>query len=249
MAVDARRTETAGGLGFLRQLFAERPAAPATLDDPLGDATLLALRRHGIRPTPESFTLWYRHLAGERPDLSRRLKELEARGEPFDAGLIGVLHERYFGADQAALLVAEASRNALRLLARLESDLAGAEADAAARAERVGRLGRKLEGAPGEAKDGAASAASAEVHARHGEIRARVAELARETEGMRVAAGRLQRRGGRGRRRDHPASRGARGERGRRRGRSGERCRQAAAARARDAPSLRPKRPTGRSST
>ncbi|HRY24710.1 MAG: GGDEF domain-containing protein [Geminicoccaceae bacterium] len=194
MAVDARRTETAGGLGFLRQLFAERPAAPATLDDPLGDATLLALRRHGIRPTPESFTLWYRHLAGERPDLSRRLKELEARGEPFDAGLIGVLHERYFGADQAALLVAEASRNALRLLARLESDLAGAEADAAARAERVGRLGRKLEGAPGEAKDGAASAASAEVHARYGEIRARVAELARETEGMRVAAGRLQRR-------------------------------------------------------
>ncbi len=186
MAVDGR-SETAGGLGFLRQLFAERPPAPAHHDDPLGDATLLALRRHGIPLTPESFTVWYRHLAGERPDLSRRLKDLEARGEPFDAGLIAVLHERYFGADQAALLVAETSRNALRLLARLEEDLAGAEADAAGRAERIGRLGAELEGAP-------ETSPSAEVHARYREIRALLTALARETDGMRVAAGRLQRR-------------------------------------------------------
>ncbi len=185
--MDGRRSETAGGLGFLRQLFAERPAAPAPLDDPLGDATLLALRRHGIPLTPESFTLWYRHLAGERPDLSRRLKDLESRGEPFDAGRIAALHERYFGADQAALLVAETSRNALRLLARLEEDLAGAEADAAARAERIGRLGARLEGAPD-------TSPSAEVHARYREIRALVTALARETDGMRLAASRLQRR-------------------------------------------------------
>lgn len=187
MTVDGRRSETAGGLGFLRQLFAERQAAPPPLDDPLGDATLLALRRHGIRLTPESFTLWYRHLAGERPDLSRRLKDLEARGEPFDDGLIDTLHERYFGADQAALLVAETSRNALRLLARLEEDLVGAEADAAARAERIGRLGARLEGGPDPSP-------SAEVHARYREIRALVTALARETDGMRLAASRLQRR-------------------------------------------------------
>ncbi|MEZ5865520.1 MAG: GGDEF domain-containing protein [Geminicoccaceae bacterium] len=198
--MDARQNETAGGVGFLRQLFAERPAAPAPPGDPLGDATLLALRRHGIRLTPEAFTLWYRHLAGERPDLSRRLKDLEARGEAFDASLIGALHERYFGADQAALLVAEASRNALRLLARLEEDLAGAEAEAAARAERIGRLGHKLEAPSGGATDGAAPSPStavspsAEVHARYAEIRALVVELARETDGMRLAAGRLQRR-------------------------------------------------------
>lgn len=185
--MDGRRSETAGGLGFFRQLFAERPAAPAPLDDPLGDATLLALRRHGIPLTPESFTLWYRHLAGERPDLSRRLKDLESRGEAFDAGRIAALHERYFGADQAALLVAETSRNALRLLARLEEDLAGAEADAAARAERIDRLGARLEGAPD-------TSPSAEVHARYREIRALVTALARETDGMRLAASRLQRR-------------------------------------------------------
>lgn len=190
MVADGQRTGMAGGLGFLRQLFAERPAAPVASDDPLGAATMLALRRHGIRPTPEAFTLWYRHLAGERPDLSRRLKDLEARGESFDAALIGELHERYFGADQAALRVAEAGREAEHLLARLEEDLAGAEADAAARAERIGRLGATLEGAPA----GEGASPSLLEHARCREMRALVAALARETAEMRVAAGRLQRR-------------------------------------------------------
>jgi hypothetical protein len=119
------RGEAKGGLGFLRQLFGDRqpasPIEPAAAGDPIADATMLALQRQAIRPTPEAYTVWYRHLAGERPDLSRRLKDLEERGERFDSALIGELHERYFGSEREMLQVAEASRNAERLLAALRT--------------------------------------------------------------------------------------------------------------------------------
>ncbi len=191
MAVDGQRAGRVGGLAFLRRLFAERKGrAAAPVDDPLGEAVLLALRRHGIAPTPEAFTLWYRHLAGERPDLTRRILYLEARGERFDAALVGTLHERYFGAGHVALQVAGASREAARLLARLAEDLAAAEADAAARAARLEEVGAAFETPP----DALAAPPPAPVHDRYGEMRALVERLAQETREMRLAAGRLQHR-------------------------------------------------------
>ena len=190
-------SETTSGLGFLRQLFGERrPATPArssvTGGDPIAEAAMLALAHHGIRPTPEAYTLWYRHLAGERPDLSRRLQDLEARREPFDAALIGELHERYFGAERALLQVSAASHKVEHLLADLAHDLELIEADAKTRGDRLDDLGRAL-----TSEDEAAAAALAGP-SRTGSycaaMRTLVAGILQETTAMRAAAYRLQRR-------------------------------------------------------
>lgn len=175
--------------------------------DPVADAALLALRRHDIRPTPEAYTLWYRHIAGERPDLTRRLKELEERGERFDAALIGELFERYFGSEREVLQVAEASHNAERLLAALEDDMDAVEADARARGDRLGRLGAELEqqnglgakvpsaaGTVGALAEARRQEVARQETQRHEAMRELVAGIVHETAEMRVAALRLQRR-------------------------------------------------------
>jgi len=170
--------------------------------DPIAEAALLALRHHAIRPTPEAYTLWYRHIAGERPDLSRRLKDLEERGERFDAALIGELFERYFGTEREVQQVAEASHNAERLLATLEDDMDAALTDARARGDRLGQLGAELaeQGEIGRSA-GAGAAAEARRHEahrreaqRHETMRELVAGIVHETSEMRIAAYRLQRR-------------------------------------------------------
>ena len=196
--------ETTGGLGLLRRLFGERrsgaPAEPATtVADPIAEAAMLALHHQGIRPTPEAYTLWYRHLAGERPDLSRRLADLEARGEVFDAALIGELYERYFGAEPEVLQVTSASHEIERLLVDLAQDLVAVEAEAKARGERLDELGRAL-----TKEDTAAATASGRTlqaplqtkgGAAHGAaIRGLVVGILEQAAAMRAAALRLQRR-------------------------------------------------------
>jgi diguanylate cyclase len=201
-AAHGGRCEAAGGLGFLRHLFGERaavePAVPA-VGDPIAEATLLALRHHGIRPTPEAYTLWYRHLAGERPDLTRRLKELEARGERFDAVLIAELFERYFGVEREVLKVCEASGAIEQLLAALAGELHRAGTDAAARGDRLERLGLALDARGGHAACPAAPATPAGPATAGGRrlpqlLLQSIAEILKETAGMRTAAYRLQRR-------------------------------------------------------
>lgn len=172
------------------QRSGEAIPGPPVPQDPIAEAALLALRRHVVRPTPEAYTLWYRHLAGERPELSRRLKDLEERGQVFDAALIGELYERYFGSVREVRQVYEASHNAERLLAALEDDMDAVEADARARGDRLGRLGAQLE-RHGEAAD--AACATAKLR-RHETMRELVAGIVHETSEMRIAAYRLQRR-------------------------------------------------------
>ena len=180
------------GFVRLRQLFGGRPAVTpgvttAASADPIAEATMLALQHHRIRPTPEAYMLWYRHLAGERPDLSRRLKDLEVRNEPFDAALIGELFERYFGAEREVQQVAAASRAVELLLAELAHDLDTVEADAKTRGDRLGELRAAIAG-----EDVGSTAAPAATST--ATLRALVAGILEETTAMRSAAYRLQRR-------------------------------------------------------
>lgn len=158
--------------------------SPATTADPIAEAALLALHHQGIRPTPEAYTLWYRHLAGERPDLSRRLADLEARGEPFDAALIGELFERYIGGDGLVQQVSAASHAVERLLADLAGDLDTLEADAQSRGDRLDAIGADL------ASDGTTAVTGTE--ASHAALRNVLADILEEAAAMRRAAYRLQ---------------------------------------------------------
>lgn len=186
--------------GFLRGLFSRRVSQesaprPVAARDPIAEASLLALRHHAIRPTPEAYTLWYRHLSGERPDLSRRLKDLEARGEPFDAAIIAELFERYFGVQPEAVAIADASRAIEQLLATLASDFAAAEADAAERGARLEHLDATLGGAKDCAVgNDAVLPPRSTTRPLPGTVRRAIASLIEEIRTMRAAAHRLQRR-------------------------------------------------------
>ena len=57
---------------------------------------LAALGRHRLTPSPENYRLWYVHLAGEEPALSRVLKVLLESGEPIDEARCAELYERFF---------------------------------------------------------------------------------------------------------------------------------------------------------
>ncbi len=113
-----------GRLGLVGQLFArlggkDNGGAGPTID-PLADATHLVLRQHRIDSTPEAYIAHgIGTLAGQRPDLTRRLKELETSGATFDPPLIAEPFERYFATDPDVTGVCGASRNLERLLGRL----------------------------------------------------------------------------------------------------------------------------------
>jgi diguanylate cyclase len=192
LSMDHGHGGSTGGLGLLGQLFARRPAreaGPALPPlDPIADAALLALQQRRIAATPEAYTLWYKHLAGERPDLTRRLKELEASGATFDPPLVAELFERYVAADPQVLGICEASRNLERLLAALASDLELVETDARQRGDRLADLGASL-GAHAPAEDGAEHLAQHQTSWRR-----LVGDILKETEAMRAAAARLESR-------------------------------------------------------
>ena len=181
-----------GRLGLVGQLFSRFAAKDSggvgPTIDPLADATHLVLRQHGIAPTPEAYTLWYRHLAGQRPDLTRRLKELEASGATFDSALIAELFERYFATDPEVTGVCEASRNLERLLAALAIDLKLVETDARQRGDRLADLGQSLAEGEAATNDGSEAAAHPALW------RKIVGDIIKETAAMRAAASRLESR-------------------------------------------------------
>ncbi|HEX6012989.1 MAG TPA: GGDEF domain-containing protein [Geminicoccaceae bacterium] len=78
---------------------------------------LAALGRYRLTPSPENYRLWYVHLSGEEPALSRTLRVLLESDEPIDDACCAELHERFF-------VQAAEERNRLRAGQRL-NELAG----------------------------------------------------------------------------------------------------------------------------
>jgi diguanylate cyclase len=81
------------------------------------ELVLAALERHRLAASPENYRIWYVHLAGEDPALSRALRVLLESGEPIDELRCAELYERF-------LVRAAEERTLLRAGKRL-SDLAG----------------------------------------------------------------------------------------------------------------------------
>src|SRR5690242_9474939 len=66
---------------------------------PLAEAALSAMIRHEVPPTPHNFSLWYAHVAGSTPELSRTIEILISSGQPFTAERNEELFHRYVSAD------------------------------------------------------------------------------------------------------------------------------------------------------
>lgn len=182
--------------GLWRRLFGEsavpRPA-PSSTGDPIGDAALMALRRHRLKPTPEAYALWYRHFAGERPELSRRIRMLEERGQRFDAALVGALYEHYLVAGPELRRVCVASRNVEQLLTVLGAEPQADMADAEQLDERLGEVRAEFEGDESrpEGGHGDAPREAAITVDRDILMREFVTGIVKETAEMRMAAYRL----------------------------------------------------------
>src|SRR3546814_20606101 len=54
----------------------------------------------GIPPRPENFSVWYAHVSGAVPDLSRRIDDLLAAGQPFDDERNRELYALFVGVDR-----------------------------------------------------------------------------------------------------------------------------------------------------
>src|SRR3546814_160868 len=54
----------------------------------------------GIPPRPDNFSVWYAHVSGAVPDLSRRIDDLLAAGQPFDDERNRELYALFVGVDR-----------------------------------------------------------------------------------------------------------------------------------------------------
>lgn len=78
----------------------------------------------GVPPTPENFQLWFSHLAGDHPDLSRAVDAALTDGRPVDEDRCADLYERYLASDAEARAIVDAGRRLQLLLECLQDEIA-----------------------------------------------------------------------------------------------------------------------------
>src|SRR6185437_15277180 len=77
---------------------------------PLAKAALAAMLRHEVPPTPRNFALWYAHVSGSAPELSRTLDILIANKQVFDAECNEGLLDRFLGPDLSLAALEQTDR-------------------------------------------------------------------------------------------------------------------------------------------
>jgi diguanylate cyclase len=77
---------------------------------PLAKAALAAMLRHAVPPTPRNFALWYAHVSGSAPELSRALDILIANKQVFDAECNEGLLDRFLGPDLSLAALEQTDR-------------------------------------------------------------------------------------------------------------------------------------------
>jgi diguanylate cyclase len=78
----------------------------------------------GVPPTPENFQLWFSHLGGDHPDLSRAMDAALTDGRAVDEDCCADLYERYLATDAEAQAVVDTGRRMQRLLECLQDEIA-----------------------------------------------------------------------------------------------------------------------------
>jgi len=61
----------------------------------LSEIALKALTGHGVPPTPHNYAVWFAHVSGLEPELSREIEARIAANEPFTDQVSNDLYERY----------------------------------------------------------------------------------------------------------------------------------------------------------
>ncbi|GBD43303.1 Diguanylate cyclase VdcA [bacterium HR40] len=110
----------------------------------IGERAFAALRERGILPSPENYLVWYTHLAGENPALSRMIRLLEQNRDSFDAKRCRELYARYFLRSDMQRTLAEATDRIKGLTERLGDLLAHSGEESARASSRFEAAARAL---------------------------------------------------------------------------------------------------------
>jgi diguanylate cyclase len=121
----------------------------------------------GLPPTPENYRVWFTHLSGTNPDLSRRLDALLASPEGIDPSALAELHERFFDPLAETRALVSAGQRLQEMLVTLQAMIGSLGTDTADYGTQLGGLKDQIAGATDRER-----------------LQAIVGELMRETERM-----------------------------------------------------------------
>ena len=108
------------------------------------ESALAAMARHKVPPTPYNFTVWFTHIAGENPELSRTIEILISNGQEFTEQQNNRLHQQFFGTPTEVRDLIEAGTRLDGMIAQVLSHLGVAGADAARYGDTLSRFDEGL---------------------------------------------------------------------------------------------------------
>ena len=111
----------------------------------IAEAALAEMARLTIAPSPAPYLIWYSHCSGGYPELSRRLRAIEGKGEPFSEALLAELHERFFGTGRQVRLLDETCQRIEATMSRLLAQVGGVSRDAGSYGDKLEAYGSRLD--------------------------------------------------------------------------------------------------------
>lgn len=93
------------------------------------DEAIKAMRRLKVAPMPANYLLWYNHVIGRNPELSKALREIESSGAPLTEARCTELYDRFFGHKRTARLIDDSCEQISEVMGRLLAGIGGLEKD------------------------------------------------------------------------------------------------------------------------
>ena len=94
------------------------------------DAALAAMANHRVPPNPHNFTVWFTHVAGENPELSRTIEILISNGQEFTDQQNELIYGQFFSEGPEVKDLIEAGSRLDGMIADVLSKLGVAGQDA-----------------------------------------------------------------------------------------------------------------------
>jgi len=110
----------------------------------LSEIALKALTGHGVPPTPHNYAVWFAHVSGLEPELSREIEARIAANEPFTDQVSNDLYERYCDLRRHLGALQQTSAELDQAVERVVQVIAAAAGDTASFNETLDRFSGEL---------------------------------------------------------------------------------------------------------
>lgn len=103
-----------------------------------------AMTQRSVPPTPENYAVWYTHVSGRNPSLSRVIQALDDDGKAYDEAKCNELYHRFFGSLREASAVHETGLRVEEKLNLLITQIQDVQGDAKRYDEKLGDFGNDI---------------------------------------------------------------------------------------------------------